>query len=442
MRVLLISSNTSETPYPVYPIGCSMVAAALSNAGHEVWQFDFLQQQNSFAAVTQVIKEFDPELIGVSIRNIDNVNILNEQCYLEAVKNIVRQVRELTPAVVILGGPGFSLVPELILDEIGADYGIIGEGELLMVDFTNAAARGIYPHERLIGPDSNLSGTDIPSGKYDEKLMEYYLAKSSIASVQTKRGCTQSCVYCTYPILEGHKIRPRDPGLVVDDIELLYKHYKAKYIFFVDSVFNDDEGVYINVLEEMRRRKVVVPWMAFFKPAGLNDEIVEFMKHTGLVAAEFGSDSPTDIGLNKMGKTFCFDDIVKSNSLMLKHGISASHYFMFGGPGETEETVLEGIENIKALNGCVMVIFMGIRILPNTALADIAVAEGIISAADGLLESAYYISPSIDREWLAKTLTHAFAGIRRCIFPPDTYDKTVRMLYELGCSGPLWDKLI
>ncbi len=429
MKVLLISANTSSTPYPVYPIGCSMIAAVLTNAGHDVKQFDFLQKQKSLDAINQVIKGFKPELIGISIRNIDNANLLNEQCYLEAVKNIAGRVRQITSAPLILGGAGFSLAPELILDEIKADYGIVGEGESLIVDFTNNVAQGIYPNEPLLGPDCKLTGTDIPSAKYDQQLMQFYLAKSRIASIQTKRGCTHNCVYCTYPILEGAKIRQRDPASVVDDIELLYKDYHAKYIFFVDSVFNDDEGVYLNVLNEMRRRGLVVPWMAFLKPEGLNDDIIMLMKQTGLAAVEFGSDSSSNITLKKMGKSFCFDDIIRSNELMIKHGISASHYFMFGGPGETKETVLEGINNIKALNGCVTVVFMGVRILRNTALAKIAVAEGIISADNDLLKPVYYISPAIDRKWLTDTLTKAFKGIRHCIFPPDALDNIARTLY-------------
>ncbi|MDZ4383248.1 MAG: B12-binding domain-containing radical SAM protein, partial [Thermodesulfovibrionia bacterium] len=126
------------------------------------------------------------------------------------------------------GGAGLSLIPDLILKETGADYGIIGEGESLMVNFANNAAKGIYPKKRLIMSKARLSGIKITSAKYDEQLMEYYLHSGNIASLQTKRGCTHKCVYCSYPILEGSKIRQRDPGSVVDDIELLNNRYNAK----------------------------------------------------------------------------------------------------------------------------------------------------------------------------------------------------------------------
>jgi len=73
MKILLIASNTASTPYPIYPLGLSMVAAALRNGGHEVCQFDFLQNNKSMGALCNAIGESTPDIIGVSIRNIDNV---------------------------------------------------------------------------------------------------------------------------------------------------------------------------------------------------------------------------------------------------------------------------------------------------------------------------------------------------------------------------------
>ncbi|PKL52671.1 MAG: lipid biosynthesis B12-binding/radical SAM protein [Nitrospira bacterium HGW-Nitrospira-1] len=438
----MISSNVTVSPYPVYPLGVSMIASALAGAGHEVRQFDFLEQNSSLEALAQEIESFGPQLIGISVRNIDNVNLMNEQYYIGIVKDIVIRAKEVSEAKVILGGAGFSLIPDLILLETGADYGVVGEGEMLMVRFAENAARGIYPEERLIGPEIGLSGTEIVSARYDEKLMEYYLHSGNIASIQTKRGCTQKCVYCSYPVLEGSSIRTRDVRAVVNDIELLRDQYKAKYIFFIDSVFNDAEGAYLEVLEEMRRRNINIPWTGFFKPEGLNDEIVGLMKATGLIAVEIGSDAACDITLRGLGKRFSFKNVIECNDIFSSFGIATSHYFMFGGPGETQETVLEGIENIKALKKCVSFIFMGIRILPNTTLARIALKEKVLSPENGMLQPVYYLSPMVERKWLEETLTKAFSNSRHCIFPPDKVDNSLRMLHKLGYAGTLWDMLI
>jgi lipid biosynthesis B12-binding/radical SAM protein len=442
MRVLLISANVTLSPYPIYPLGVSIIAAALTKAGHTVKQADFLQQGNSLEAIGREVREFGADLVGISVRNIDNVNLINEQYYIQNVKNIVSVVREVSNAKVLLGGAGFSLIPELILKETGADYGIIGEGEILAVQFADDAANGIYPREPLIGSVTRLSGAEIGSALYDEGLLDFYLNSGNIASIQTKRGCTHKCVYCSYPLLEGSELRRREPRAVVDDIELLRDTFKTKYIFFVDSVFNDDEGAYLDVLAEMERRNINTPWTAFIKPGGLTDEIVARMKKTGFAAAEVGTDAACDTTLRKMGKSFTFDDVIACNELFARHEIAVSHFFMFGGPGETEETVQEGIRNILGLKKCVAFIFMGIRILPNTPLARLAIKEKLIAPDEGMLKPIYYLSPGVDKDWLEQTLTRAFADVRHCVFPPDKMDNSLQMLHKLGYTGPMWELLL
>jgi len=442
MKVLLISSNITSTPYPIYPLGLSMVAAALRNAGYEVHQFDFLQNNMSLDSLGDEIKSMAPDIIGMSIRNIDNVNLLNEEQYIDVVRNIVRKIRQETKAPVVLGGPGFSIMPEVILREVGADYGIVGEGESLIVEFVANAARGAYPQNGCIRASSRLQGEEIPSAYYDSSLMKFYLKNGNVASVQTKRGCTHRCLYCTYPLLEGSTIRYRDPKNVVDDIELLVDTHKAKYIFFTDSVFNDDQGQYLYVVQEMKKRGISVPWTAFFKPDGLDDDSVELMKQTGLRAAEIGADAGTDKTLRKLGKAFLFKDIINCNDLFFRHSIATAHFYMFGGPGETRETVLAGIENIINMKQTVSFVYMGIRILPHTPLAKIARREGFLSRDRELLEPVYYIAPGIDKQWLEETLTDAFSGIRHCVFPPDALDSSLQFLHKLGYSGSLWDMLV
>lgn len=442
MKILLISSNVSATPYSVYPLGLAMVAKALTDANHQVEIFDFLKNDRSLQALAKQVKKINPDLIGISIRNIDNVNLLNEQRYISAVKEIILCLRKLSSLPIVIGGSAFSIMPEQIINEVGADYGVVGEGESIFVNFVNNAAKGIYPKNKIIKAPAELSGKQISSAYYDPSLMSFYLKSGNVASLQTKRGCNNNCIYCTYPYLEGKKIRSRDPKEVVSDMELLSKKYKAKYIFFTDSVFNDDQGHYLKIIREMKTRNINVPWCAFFKPTGLDSSIVKLMKQTGLKAAEIGADAASDVALNHLGKDFSFSDVISTNNLLSSSGVATAHYFMFGGPGETKESIYEGIENIKNLKSTVSFMFMGIRILPGTKLYDLAVKQNFIKYNQNLLESVYYIAPGIDKAWLEETLTTAFEGIKHCIFPPDALDKSLQFLHKMGYSGSIWDMLI
>ncbi|MBU3950182.1 MAG: lipid biosynthesis B12-binding/radical SAM protein [Proteobacteria bacterium] len=442
MKILLIGANVASTPYYVYPLGIAMVSSALNNAGHAVRQIDFLQNNMSLESIENEIRSFSPGIIGISMRNIDNVNLLNEQRYIDAVEEIVKRVRQVSSVPVVMGGSGFSIMPEAVLDKIGADYGIVGEGESLMVQFADNAQKGIYPENRCIRSSNFLQGKEIPSASYDLDIMQFYQKSGNIASLQTKRGCNHKCIYCSYPLLEGSAVRLRDPASVVNDIEILINDHKVGYIFFTDSVFNDDEEAYIEVIREMKSRKINIPWTAFFKPEGLKDEHIALMKETGLKAVEIGADASTDTTLKRLGKPFRFKDIAECNDLFARHQVATAHFYMFGCPGETKDTVMEGLENIKSLKNTVSFIFMGIRILPNTILHRIALDEGLVSNKDSLLESVYYIAPGIERQWLEKTLTDGFSGIRNCVFPPDAMDGSLQFLHKLGYSGSLWDMLV
>ena len=442
MKILLISANVATSPYPIFPIGMSMVAAALKKEGHEVELFDFLQNDCSLDRVEEVVQSEEPALVGVSIRNVDNVNAAHEERYIDHVRQMVERIKKATDVPVMLGGSGFSVMPEAVLDRVGADYGIVGEGEALLCEFIQTLEKGTLPETKILRAPQQLKNEAIPSAHYDPKILKHYLDASRVISIQSKRGCDKHCVYCSYPTLEGRELRMRNVVEVVDDIEHLIS-LGATYLFFVDSVFNDSDGNYRKLIGEMVRRKINIPWTAFFTPGGeLDDEIVAQMKATGLHAAEMGADASTDTTLRGLCKDFLWQDVIDCNDLFNRHDVTTAHYYMFGGPGETPETVQEGIQNIRALPHTANFMFMGIRILPDTPLMELAQREGIISPDHDILESIYYFSPNIDRDTLEKELTEGFADRVNCVFPPDAMDEKLIILHKMGFSGTGYDMLV
>ncbi len=442
LKVLLASSNTAIHPYPAYPLGMAMVAAALERAGHEVRQFDMLQQGESLERFRETVRDWQPGLVGISIRNIDSTNLLKEQRFVGTAQALVSTAREVSKAPIVLGGSGFSLLPEEILAATGADYGIVGEGEQAIVNLAARLAQRDTPAKRCIRTNIRLRDRQIAPASYDPEILRYYMANGSITPIQTKRGCSCRCAYCSYPALEGTAVRPRDPGEVCDEVARLKDELGVPFVFFSDSVFNDEEDHYLTLVREMCRRKLEIRWTAFFRPAHFADETIELMKTSGLTAVELGTDATTDTTLKGLHKPFRMADVVACNDQLLEHGVSRAHYVMFGGPGETQETVREGIANVLSLRQTVVFVFMGIRILPGTRLLRIAEEDGLVERGQPLLEPAYYLSPSVDRDWLERTLTEAFATTRQVVFPPDRFDIGLRLLHKFGHSGMLWDLLL
>jgi len=125
-RILLISLNRCTVPDPVFPLGLSCLSAALRQAGHETRWFDCLTERGSIEAA---VSEYRPDFVGISLRNIDDVQIRRQETYFEPLAGVCEAIRRTHRCPVILGGSGFSLFPARLLELSGADFGIQGEGE-------------------------------------------------------------------------------------------------------------------------------------------------------------------------------------------------------------------------------------------------------------------------------------------------------------------------
>jgi len=443
-KILLISSNTCTSPHPVYPIGMAIIAAALKLHGHTVLQFDFLEQEGNFQSLGLTIQNFDPHFIGISIRNIDNVDSTSNEdgWYLKGVKELVAYIKKCSMAPIVLGGAAFSLLPQEILDYTGADHGVIGEGEISFPRFISAMEENKPQPQIIISPSRLIPGEEMISPEYRDDLVLFYVGKSAMANIQTKRGCPNKCAYCSYPVLEGTRFRFRDPMAVVDDIQRLQKDHGITSLFFTDSLFNDPQENHLEIAEEIIRRNLDVQWAAFFSPKGITRQGLKLMKRAGLYAMELGSDSGCDETLAGMKKGFSFSHVINTNELCREAEVPAAHFIMFGGPEETSRTVDEGLQNIERLKHCVVFAYSGIRILPRTSIYKRALKENIISPTDSLLKPVYYFSPQIDRQELNSQILSGFGKRKDRIFPPSKAEIKMKALNMFGFKGLLWDTLL
>ncbi|MBU1741495.1 MAG: cobalamin-dependent protein, partial [Proteobacteria bacterium] len=255
------------------------VAGAISPP-HQVQVIDLFGHEDN-EVIERAMARFSPEVVGLSIRNIDNAEINNIQNLLSGLDQIVQTIRRAGRAKVVLGGSGFTIMPHQIMAFTGADYGVIGEGERLglllealeggrtvagipgIVDDT-AGQEDIEPARREFHPPP-WSGPIIRRPFVDPDVAKPYLEKGGMLNIQTKRGCPYACVYCTYPVVEGSVIRPFDPREIALQA-LRLQEAGAKYLFVVDSVFNSDRDHSLAVARSLSEAGVTIPWGAFFAP--------------------------------------------------------------------------------------------------------------------------------------------------------------------------------
>ena len=295
---------------------------------------------------------------------------------------------------------------------------------------------------RILRGETLIPGQEMISPLYSKELVGFYLKQSGMINLQTKRGCPQGCIYCSYPTLEGDRYRFRDPQAVVDDMEQAIADHGIERFFFTDSVFNDAEGHYLLIAEEMLRRKSSLRWCCYIRPEGIGRKEIALLKRAGLYAAELGTDAACDVTLRSLGKGFTFSDALAVNRAFVAEQVPCAHFVMFGGPGETRETVTEGLANLAQLENTVVFAFTGIRILPGTPLLALAIREGFLTKDTSLREPVFYQSPLIEGEVMNAMITESFHGRRDRIFPPEMSKEMLTVMHRFGFHGLLWDTLI
>ena len=114
---------------PVLPLGLGHIAASVQKAGRDLKLLNLLEQKD-VSVFDASVAEFDPDIIGISVRNVDVQNMENPKFLLNPVKNVVSECQNISDAPIVLGGAGYSIFPQAVLDYLGADIGIEGEGEV------------------------------------------------------------------------------------------------------------------------------------------------------------------------------------------------------------------------------------------------------------------------------------------------------------------------
>jgi radical SAM superfamily enzyme YgiQ (UPF0313 family) len=170
----------------------------------------------------------------------------------------------------------------------------------------------------------------------------------------------------------------------------------------------------------------------------------ESLVKAGLTHAEFGTESLSDIVLKNYGKPFRRRHVLQAHNIAVTAGLNVAHYFLFGGPGETADTLETTLLHLDKLNRSVLFLFCGIRIYPHTTLFDRAVREKMIMPSQDLLRPVFYQSAAIGREEIIERV-EARANKRVNWILGSGSDRTGELLqrmYKKGYSGPLWEFLI
>ncbi|HEX5437686.1 MAG TPA: radical SAM protein [Gemmatimonadaceae bacterium] len=448
-RILLVSANREHAPQPVVANGVACVASALDAAGHDVHVADLCFVRDPHRAVREAVDAVRPDVIGISVRNLDNSDSIALRHYTPDQAGILRTLREAAPgAQIIAGGAAFGVAPDALFRELGVDYAVAGDGERATVALVDALAAGRAPgaipglvrraegHITLTPPGGDADLDALPRAQMHRWLdLRAYERRGATVPIQTKRGCVFKCVYCTYLNVEGWGYRLRNPEAVVDEIAELGREAHVRRFEFVDSTFNAPPRHAMAVCEAILRRGLRVHLdTTNFTPAVAPDELLELMRRAGFRWLGITAESASDPVLARLQKGFDAATVQRVAERVERAGLGVLWIFLVGGPGETPDTLEETLRFAagRLERGDAVYLTVGLRIYPGTTLHRVAMEEGIVAADDPLLAPAFYFSSALDPGAAVVRLRRFAAQHPRFMFSADSSSPLLPHLTRLA----------
>jgi radical SAM superfamily enzyme YgiQ (UPF0313 family) len=415
VRVLFISFNSSRLLMPTFPLGLASLVASLGSA-HPFKVIDFMFEPEPRSKVLALTEEFQPEIIALSLRNTDNQDSCFPEFFFPEAREFCQWLKTRIEAPVVLGGSAFSIFPHELLDYLGADIGIVGEGELSFRALVESYPRKGWTtipglvwqdkghwQENPARPVKDLDALPDPALEYFTP-QQYHAAVGSanlpgVITIQSRRGCPMRCRYCTTARLEGTQVRTRSPEKVAALMADGYHRFGLRRFYFVDNIFNHPREYARRLCLAIKQLSLPLEWSCLINPAFPDEDLFHLIREAGCNQVQVGNESGSDLVLTNLGKGFSRRQVEETLQLLQRVGLKYGCFLLMGGPGETPSTVQESVGLLEGYHPFMVNLKAGIRIYPHTALYDQAMTEGVITPADNLLWPYFYLSPAV-ADWI------------------------------------------
>ena len=413
MRVLLIATNRHQklmsrmnaTPAP---IGLAYIAANLDPDRHDIKMLDLMFSEDYLEETERTVREFRPDLVGISLRNLDNVSYVDPQWELPSTKEVIDKVRSLTDAPIVCGGPGFSLLPEACFDFLGPDMGVAGDGGESFAQLADALESG-ETYQNLPGlVYRNDAGNIVRQGtaysqfsnppRLDLLDMARYEKAGFGIGVVTKLGDAFTNARTAENDTSSWRVlRPIEE--VIDEISDMKERYGLRKIFFIDSGFNVPLPYAKALCRSIMDADLKIHWTSYLAPVpeSCDNEVLDLMREAGSGLVIVTSKAKEDTERESVESR-----LAPLREVCQRCDNAGIHYVVsqyFGEPGETEETVQAKLDFLNEIEPALANLRVGVRIRPDTPVADAAIKEGIINDENDLISPSFYIAEPV-RDWI------------------------------------------
>ncbi len=297
-----------------------------------------------------------------------------------------------------MGGPHFNANPEEIFDHFDVDFVVRGEGEKTFLELVQSLDEPSHYKniKSLVFRDTdgvvvkneyrelNHELDDLPFPDYDD-LYEGtpfcghpYSKTGRMMMVMTSRGCPFRCAFCDTPNIHGIKVRTRSVDNVLDEMKILNRKYGITEFSFKDSNFHMNKKWVREYAEKITRDDFKISFFANYRFEVINDEYMEPLKQAGCSLIFSGVES-TDPSVKKiLGKSTSMEQIMRADASIKKYNIKNLYSFMFGSPGDTENTLKSYIDFAIKINPF-LILIQPTMAFPGTDLYEYAIEHNLLN---------------------------------------------------------------
>ena len=328
-RVLLVNpAKEDDFPIDRIHIGLTLIGEILASNGHQVKIMDYaflrcLKVRIKVPDIEQVIYEFEPDIIGVSV-----FTYVYDEC-----QELIARISRCCDAVIILGGPHMTMFSEDFSNDRRINYIVRGEAEKIILDLVQTARRGQCP---VIVNCPPPSPNDIPAINLDIVYASRYVRTYQI---QLSRGCPYNCTFCNVRLIAGHRVRARAlETCLAQIVEAKRRYPNIEVIIITDDCPTFDKERFKRFLQMFKKAGIGCALLVDNVRANLVDEeMIQLYVAAGGYNICLGVESGDPEVFKLVNKGESIEDIIKIAKLVRKYGLLLGLCFVIGLPGDNPE---------------------------------------------------------------------------------------------------------
>jgi len=339
-------------PYP--PLGILYICAHLRAKGFaaEVFDSTFSSRADLFA----LLQNSPPTVLGVY------ANLMTRPVILE----ILRAAKEAGWQTIVGGPEPGAYVTEYL--DAGADFVVIGEGELTLEELLPALGRGSKKALASIHgiafraedgslvrtpPRQQIRDLDVQPWPARQSIdLERYVAVwrehhgTGSVSLITARGCPYHCRWCSHEVF-GKSHRRRKPECVAEELAWLIERYQPDMGWMADDVFTIHHGWLAHYAVELKQRGIRLPFECISRADRLSAQVLDTLAEMGCFRIWIGSESGSQRILDAMERDVTVGEVQAAVALAKARGIQCGMFLMWGYEGEELSDIEQTIDHVK-----------------------------------------------------------------------------------------------